>query len=198
VREAVDPLADVVRLEPENVEARHNLGVALFQLGEARAAQGRWDEAIPQYERVVQLKPDNAQAHDSLGLALSRQGRYAEAVGHFQKALAINPKSVMALNNLAWVLATCGEASVRDGARAVELAAKANEVAGDKDAGVLDTLAAAYAEAGRFDDAVRTAQTAIELARGAGAPETAQRIQGRLESYRAGQPYHERLPTHLN
>ena len=109
--------------------------------------------------------------------------------------MQLDAGSLTALNNLAWLLATCGEASVRDGARAVELAAKANAIAGGKVAGILDTFAAAYAEAGRFGDAVPAAQQAIELAKLAGQAEAAQRIQARLQLYQAGQPYREGTST---
>ena len=113
------------------------------------------------------------------------------AAEHYQKALAIAPGLASARNHLAWVLATCGDAKVRDGVRAVELAEKANQLAGGKDAAVLDTLAAAYAEAGRYGEAVRTAQTAIELAQGAGQGEQARQIGERLKLYQAGRPYRE-------
>jgi protein O-mannosyl-transferase len=191
VAEAVEQYEQALRLNPEYGEARNNLGRARYQLGEGLAAQGKWDEAVQQFERVIQLKPDDAQAHNSLGLALSRRGRFAQAMGCFLKALEIEPGLMTAQNNLAWVLATCGEDSIRNGVRAIELSEKANEVAGGKDMRILDTLAAAYAEAGRFSDAVRVAQTALELAKGAGQAEAARRIEGRLQLYQAGRPYHE-------
>jgi Flp pilus assembly protein TadD len=95
------------------------------------------------------------------------------------------------LNNLAWLLATCGDGSVRNGQRALELAERANRLAGGQDVRVLDTLAAAYAEAGRFEEAVRTVQAAIQLASATGRTESARRMQERLRLYQAGQPYRE-------
>ena len=113
----------------------------------------------------------------------------------YLKALEIVPGLLSARNHLAWVLATCADGSVRSGARAIEHAEQANRLSGGKDPGILDTLAAAYAEAGRLDDAVRTAQTALQSAKGAGSAETAQRIQERLQLYQAGRPYHEVMRT---
>ena len=180
-----------MRLKPDEAKARNNLAIALWQSGERLAAQGKWVEAIGQYERSVALKPDNAPAHDSWGLALSRLGRYGPAVVEYEQALAVDPGLPSARNNLAWTLATCGDAAVRNGARAVALAEAANQAAGGKDAAILDTLAAAYAEAGRFADAVRTAQAALELVKGAGQAEPARQIQERLQLYQSGRPYHE-------
>ena len=89
------------------------------------------------------------------------------------------------------MLATSGDGSVRDGARAVALAEGANRMAGGKDAMLLGTLAAGYAEAGRFEEAVRTAQVALELAQAAGQAAQARQIQERLRLYQASRPYHE-------
>jgi tetratricopeptide (TPR) repeat protein len=114
-----------------------------------------------------------------------------EAIGHYEQALRLMSEHVGVRNNLAWVLATSRDGAVRNGARAVALAEGANQSAGGKDAALLDTLAAAYAEAGRFEDAVRTAQAAMELVQAAGPAEQTRQIRGRLKLYQAGRPYHE-------
>jgi tetratricopeptide (TPR) repeat protein len=159
-------------------------------VGEGLAAQGKWDEAIGQYQRAVELQPGNAQGQESLGLALSQVGRFAEAVKHYERALAIDGGMMAARNNLAWALATCADASVRNGERAIELGERANQQAGGQDAAVLDTLAAAYAEAGRFGEAMRTGRAALALARAGGQVEAARGIAERLGLYEAGRPYH--------
>ena len=187
--EAIGHLERALRLEPEYARARNNLGMALVQLGEALAAQGKWAEAIPQYERALALKPDDVAAHESLGRALGRQGRFAEAVGEYEKALGLDAGLVSARNNLAWLLATCPEGAIRDGVRAVGLAEAAARQTEGKDAAVLDTLAAGQAEAGRYEDAVRTARAARVRAQAAGQEEWARGIQARLELYQAGRPY---------
>ena len=101
----------------------------------------------------------------------------------------MDPKSVAALNNLAWLLATCPDAGVRDGARAVKLAERACEAAGHKTVALMDTLAAAYAAAGRYDDAVRAASSAREKTPD-GSPLAAE-LESRLELYRSGRAVHE-------
>ncbi|HUU21693.1 MAG TPA: hypothetical protein VM389_04075, partial [Phycisphaerae bacterium] len=96
---------------------------------------------------------------------------------------------VSVLNNAAWLRATAADGLLRDGARAVKQAQRAVELAGESPSR-LDTLAAAYAEAGRLADAVRTAERAKALARGSERAQLADRIEQRLALYRAGQPYH--------
>jgi tetratricopeptide (TPR) repeat protein len=173
-----------LRLKPDLAEAHNALGNILLQ-------QGKVSEAIGRYEQAVRLKPDYADAHYNLGSARLRRGNVPEAIAHFEQAVRLKPRDVEPRKQLAWLLATCGEASVRNGARALELAEKANQLAGGKDAGTLDILAAAYAEARRFDEAVRTAQAALELANGTGQAEAARPMQERLELYQAGRPYRE-------
>ena len=191
VPEATVHLDHALRIRPEDATARNNLVAALMQQGQTLGAQGRGEEAIQHYQRAIQLKPDYAPAHDNAGITSSRQGKFAEAVKHYQKALEMAPGLVSARNHLAWMLATCPDGSVRDGRQAVQHAEQANREAGSKDPMILDTLAAAYAEAGRFSDAVRTAQTALELAKQAGQVEQARRIQERLEWYQAGRAYRD-------
>ena len=98
------------------------------------------------------------------------------------------------LSNLAWVLATCPEASARNGARAVELAEQARRLSGDKDPVLLGTLAAAYAEAGRFADAVATAQRALELVCAQANTAQTETLRARLELYRSGSPFRDTPP----
>jgi hypothetical protein len=103
----------------------------------------------------------------------------------------LKPDYVEALNNVAWILATDREEAVRNGTEAVRLATRACELTGYKEAHVLGTLAAAYAEVGRFAEAVETAQKTCELALAAGKKETADTARARLKLYQAGKPYHE-------
>jgi protein O-mannosyl-transferase len=210
VPEAIGHLEEVLRLKSADTRARNNLAITLSQQGAGLAAQGKWSEAMRIYERAIELKRDYAPAHEGLGLVLSRLGRYGEAVTRFEQALAIDPRWVSAQNNLAWLLATSVDVAVRNGARAITLAEEANSSAAGKDPGVLNTLAAAYAEAGRFNEAVQTAQAALALVlRDSGQATGSQRdkpsltthlpslaeIQQRLELYRAGQPNHEGSPA---
>ena len=99
------------------------------------------------------------------------------------------------MNNLAWLLATCPEASVRNGAEAVELARRAVQLSGGREPAILGTLAAAYAEAGRFPEAVQTARKALKLATQQNQHATAEAIQAKIPLYEAGTPFRQTLST---
>jgi tetratricopeptide (TPR) repeat protein len=116
-------------------------------------------------------------------------------MAEYRLLLAAKPDQPEALNNLAWLLATSPDAAVRDGAEAVRLAEQGCRLTDYKQAQMLGTLAAAYAEAGRFTEAVTTAQKAIELARAGGDMQFAAANAQLLSLYRAGRPYHEPPPT---
>jgi tetratricopeptide (TPR) repeat protein len=115
-----------------------------------------------------------------------------EAIPHFQTALQFQPNYAEAQNNLAWVLATAPRASLRNGHQAVELAQKANQLAEGKNLIFLRTLAAAYAEAGRFPEAVETAQLALQAAEAQSKSALADDIRSQLTLYQAGTPFHSR------
>jgi hypothetical protein len=115
----------------------------------------------------------------------------AATLARFQEDLARNPESASAMNNLAVMLATAPEAGLRNGAEAVRLAEKANALTGNEHPAMLTTLAAAYAEAGRFGDAIRTAETAIKLAGETSAEMLVARNRQLLEYYRRGEAYHQ-------
>jgi Flp pilus assembly protein TadD len=119
----------------------------------------------------------------------------AEAKTHFQNAVEAEPNNPQMCNDLAWLLATCWEASLRNGPKAVELAQQAEMLSGGKDPEILETLAAAYAEASRFGEAVETAQRAVELANARTNAAQAGRIRQELELYTAGLPFHASTPT---
>jgi tetratricopeptide (TPR) repeat protein len=123
-----------------------------------------------------------------LGQALDEQGEFEQAIAHYEKAVEIRPNHVSAVNDLAWLLATCPEDGLRQGDRAVQLAERACEATGQRMPTVLDTLAAAYAEAGRFPEAVATATKALQLVQPNQQP-LADGIRQRLERYKAGKPY---------
>jgi cytochrome c-type biogenesis protein CcmH/NrfG len=124
-----------------------------------------------------------------MGNALASQGRIAEATTEYRETLRLRPDWPPALGGLAWILATSSNESVRNGGEAVQLAERLCAVSGCQEADGLDVLAAAYAEAGRFDDAVRVAQRAVEAATAAGPGDLAGQIQERLKLYRASRPY---------
>jgi protein O-mannosyl-transferase len=184
VDEAIVQYQKALHVRPDYTRACYNLGMALVQ-------KRRADEAIACFEKVLQLKPDHAEAHFNLGHALLQKERGDQAIAHFKQALQIKPDYAEAQNDLAWELATCPQASLRNGNQAVELAERANQLAGGADVDILDTLAAAYAEAGRFDDAIRSAQKAIELAQAAGQKDPVAQLNRELKLYQTGHPFHQ-------
>lgn len=126
-----------------------------------------------------------------MALEAAQAGQSFEAISLYRKALAQTPDDISLLNNLAWLLAANSDPALRDGPAAVRLALHASELDTTQQPIILGTLAAAYAEAGRFSEAVITAQKAIDLATVAGLKELAARNLQLLELYRAGRPYHE-------
>jgi tetratricopeptide (TPR) repeat protein len=183
VDEAIAHYQKALQIKPDSMESHNNLGNALRK-------KGRVDEAIVHYQKALQINPDYAEAHNNLGNAFRQMGRMDEAIVHYQKALQIKPDNAEVQNNLARVLATCPQASLRNGNKAVELAQRANQLTGDGNPVVLGTLAAAYAEAGRFPEAVKTAQRALQLAETQSNTALADAIRSQLKLYQAGIPFH--------
>jgi Flp pilus assembly protein TadD len=128
-------------------------------------------------------------------MTLDQSGRTREAVAQDQQALRLNPNLIEALNNLAWILAASPDDQLRNGTEAVSLAERACELTHYGQPVIIGTLAAAYAEAGRFPEAVTTAEKAEQLATSAGLTAVAAKNRQLLELYRAGKPYHESPPT---
>jgi Flp pilus assembly protein TadD len=180
--EAIDHYTDALRLEPDDVNAHHNLGAALIR-------QGKLPEAIRHFTEALRLNPAVAETHHELGMALAAQGNLTRAIAHFNETLRLKPESPVTLNNLAWLRATAADPALRDGAAAVRLAERAVELTDRRLPGFLDTLAAAYAEAGRWPEAVATAEQALALARAANQPALAAELELRLARYRASQPW---------
>jgi protein O-mannosyl-transferase len=125
----------------------------------------RFAEAADHLRKALQINPDLAIAHNGLALALAELGVFQETIEQFQEAVRLLPEKPEALKNLAWALATCPDRKLRDGTKAVELAERAVALCETRQPEFLDTLAAAYAEAGRYSEAARTADEAVGLAR---------------------------------
>jgi tetratricopeptide (TPR) repeat protein len=146
------------------------------------------DAAIVCYNQAVKIAPRSASAHANLGMALSQKGRTQEAAAAWQQALEIAPDMADVQINLAWLLATASEASLRNGAKAVALAARANQLRGGGDPLALRALAAAYAEEGSYGLAAVTARNALELAVAQKNDALAAALQKEIKLYEAGAP----------
>jgi Flp pilus assembly protein TadD len=219
--EAITHFEASLQLYPNNAQAHGNLGKALTQqrkfpeaeaqlrtaialksqepefhrsLAYALGAEGRTDEALAQLRQAADLE-QGASGHLELANMLHQLSREREAVVEYRRALAAQPLSVEILNNLAWILATSSDDSVRNGTDAVALAEKACQQTRNQDAMTMGTLAAAYAEAGRFAEAAATAEKAANLATAAGNSRFASINSQLMQLYRAGKPYHEKPQT---
>jgi tetratricopeptide (TPR) repeat protein len=182
---------------PYYVEAiRLDTNWALPRLGLARALTrtGKPDEAMTQYAAVLRITPDSAEAHAEVAMLLSQRQQTTEALFHYREALRLRPDAPEVLNNLAWLLATHSRLEFRDGAEAVRLAEHACVLTRRQQPMFIGTLAAAYAEAGRFPDAVKAAQEARAAAQATGNQELAAKNEKLIELYRAGKPYRENTP----
>jgi tetratricopeptide (TPR) repeat protein len=186
--EAASYYAKALQLNSNNCEALDDLGLALI-------AQGRFDEAIENLHKAIQVNPNRPETYFHLGMALGQSGRTRKAVAQYREALRLNPDFVEALNNLAWILAASPDDELRNGAEAVRLAEHACELTHYGKPLFVGTLAAGYAEAGRFPEAVTTAEKAEQLATAAGLKGLAEKNRQLLELYRTGKPYREPAPT---
>lgn len=180
--EAAVQFEHATRLKPSLAAAYANCGAALLQLG-------RLDEAIACCREALRRNEADAHAHLTLASALARRGDVRDAIAHYEAALRWRPDWPDAAVALAWTLATWNDAGPQDVARAVQLAERVAAGLGRPDPWVLDTLGAAHAAAGRFDDAVRVAEQARRAAESARLAALVEQIDRRLALYRAGQPF---------
>lgn len=154
-------------------------------------------KAIELYTKLIDKDETNAAALRGRAGALLGIGKQAEAIADFNKALTLSPDESDMLNNLAWALATSPDAELRDGKRAIELAKKACELTDYKQAHILSTLAAAHAETGDFEQAIKYSTQAVELGKKEEDPEVQEALQKELDSYKAKKPWRERLSEGL-
>ena len=187
VDEAAQHFAEAMKIMSDDISAQGDMAATLL-------AQGRFKEAVENCRVALKSHPHDPKLHYILGNALLEQGQWAEAIVECQTTLQIDPTHSLAMNDLAWLLATVPDARLRNGAEAVKLGEQACRLTNYKMTLFVGTLAAAYAEAGRFDDAVKTANQAIALATAGGQPALAARNGELLKLYQAHQAYHQ--PAH--
>jgi tetratricopeptide (TPR) repeat protein len=184
IDEAIAHYQKAITIRPDHFLARYGLGRALLEKGEI-------DSAIEQCRAALLIRPEDPDCHTTLAIALEEKGTPAEAVQQYEKAMESSSRSIPTLTNLAWLLATCPNESLRNGRKAVELATQADQLVHGANTLVLRTLAAAYAENGEFGKAIETARTARQLARMHGDDSLATDLDQQIALYRLHMPYHE-------
>ena len=214
-KESIAHYEEALRLEPDLEGAHNNLGIAYlqtgrvadgvrelraalkfnssdsetrFNLGQALNEQQQWAEAAELLQPLAGSQKADVQFQ--YGLALEHLGRTRDAVSRYEEALLRKPDFADALQHLAWIAATDGRPESRNGSQAVEMAARACALTGQKRPAMLLTLAAAYAEAGRFGEAVAAAGKAEELAKAQGQKDLGAQAARLRALFEAGQAYH--------
>jgi tetratricopeptide (TPR) repeat protein len=182
--EAEEAAREGLALEPCNAGFSERLGEVLVR-------KGQIPEGIALLKTACQMRPDNVWARCALADAYELQHDTPNAIGEYSEVLRLQPDFPNALNNLAWLRATNPHRELRDGAEAVRLAERACQVTGDREAMFIGTLAAAYAEAGRYEEAVKTATQARDLARASGQQELARKNEELIGLFTAHQPYRQ-------
>ena len=174
--EALHHAEEALRLRPEDVQPHIAVGDTLLRKRELT-------EAIAQYKKALAIQPDYADGYSHLGSAYLLSQRFSEAITQYRKALHLAPRSIAAHNNLAWLLSTCSDGSLRNGEEAVTLAEQADQLSGGNHPLILHTLAAAYAESGQAVRAIETARHAKQLADAQGNQGLAQMLEKEIGLY---------------
>jgi len=185
---------EAVRYFEKTIQSNPDYPMSYYNMAQVKIRQKEYDQAVKYLESALQRKPDWPEVCSELGEAYYFSfGNVNQAVRYWRRALELNPVDIKSLNNLAWVLATTQDTKLRNPADAVKYAERMIELVGPyQQPAFLDTLAAAYAAAGDFSKAVKTAEEAIKLLEAAGKKDAAEKMLGRLELYKSGQPYREK------
>jgi len=165
--------------------------LAHFHVGTGMGEQEKFKEAKAHFEAAVRADPSFAPPYYSLGLMAEAEGNPKEAIAQYRRGMELEPDSASGYYRLAWLLASHPMAEVRDGAEAVRLAQRACELTGGNEPHYLAALDAAYAEAGRFDDAIQTARKGRDLALAAGNKPLAAEAEARLALYGRRRPFRQ-------
>jgi Flp pilus assembly protein TadD len=217
---AIDAFREAIAIRPEYPAAHNNLGALLaatgslgdaivyyrlalqfgsrdasahYNLGNALLSTGSVEEAITHFREALTLTPDDPDVHTNLARALVAVNDLAGGVTHYQRALETNPQNPLALVGLSWLRAAAPDAALRSPSEALALVQQAVALIGMEHPEVLDTLAAAYAAVGRFDDALTTARQAADAARGTAFESRVPGIEARVRLYLTFRPY--RMPS---
>jgi len=181
---AFDYFSKAVSINPLSPEAQRSLATVL-------TLQDRIDEAVKHYEKSLQIRPEQWAVLNNLARLYFRQQKLRQAYSCWMESLRLKADGPDVLNNLAWVKAVYENEPFYDPNKAVEMAQRACKLTEYKKHEFLDTLSVAYAAAGRFEEAIKTAERALEQARSEEQTELEAQIQEHLETFRAGRPYRE-------
>ena len=179
---AMPYLRKAVELAPAWPEAQRRLALAWLR-------QGRIKEAQDAYETLASITPATAEGRRDLADMLAEGHQFEQAVHYYKEALRLKPDFDAAMNNLAMLRASCPQAEFRNGGEAVQLAEVACRLSGRRNPSFLGTLAAAYAEAGRFGDAIKTIQEALAVSKASGANDLVPIQTLMLAQFQAGKPF---------
>ncbi len=182
--DAIAQYQHLIQQDNENAEIRLRLA-ALYH------AVGKPDSAMEQYRVVAAVEPQEVSDYIQIASALKQLGRIPETIEHYKEVLLREPNHIIATNSLAWIFATHPDAEIRDGEQAKSLATQACELTEYGQPALLDTMAAAYAEVGEFDQAIETAQSAIKIAQRADRPDLALQIENHLRLLEREEPIRE-------
>jgi tetratricopeptide (TPR) repeat protein len=177
---------EALRINPNHVKAHNNLGIIL-------ADQGNFKDAVYHYKKALQINPKYAGAYYNLGKIFANQGKIEEAILQYRKGLQFSPNMTQILYHLSWILGTYEDEKYRNGEEAVKLAAQLCKITQNNQPLALDALAAAYAETGRYDDAVLTAKKGLELSLLSGPKELVLGLKKRLRLYQEKRPYRQSM-----
>jgi tetratricopeptide (TPR) repeat protein len=186
--QAIAYLTQAIAQDPSDKSAYEARGLCYLSQKEKK-----YDLARADFDAIIRLDPRNGRAFSLRGLTFLRQHQYAQAQADFSQAVALNPDDAQAYNSAAWLMATCPDSKIRNGPKAIEFATRGCELSSWRLPPLIDTLAAAYAEDGKFDDAVKWENKAIEIwsSRWRNVDATLKAARERLELYKTGKPYRE-------
>ena len=187
IKEGIKELELALRLRPAFAGAHNNMGVALM-------GQGKLQDAIRHFSLAIKANSDSAESRNNLGAALAQLGRFREAIATLKEGVQRHPEDAPLAYTLAWQLSTAPRPEWRDGEAALRLMRKFTEKSGNRNPFVLNALAAAYAESGRFEEAVNAAREAASRADEAGKKEMASQIRSLVQGFEKKIPYRSPNP----